>query len=370
VRRSFRPAAILTVLALLPAARPAAGQGWVADLSAGSAEYEGVAGALGSRSAMAAVRYDGPRWLYLSAGAPLDSAGIPWAAAGAGGRASVPLHSLEAGVDLGAHGFGYRQDELEATGWGLTLVGLPYLAFTPGAARLELRSGLLHHASSFGDTTTSRTVLDSGLRGWLSLSSGVQLGAEARLVRGEEGSYPFAGASAEVPLGPGAVWVRAGRWMADELDDGVWSAGVRLRLPARTTLRAEYREDGDDPLYWNGSRRGWTVGLSRSFGARPLAGRPLAAPVAVRPVAGAVTVRLPVRDSRQAPSLAGDFNGWRPAPMRRAGDFWEARLSLAPGVYHYSFVRPDGSWFVPESVPNRGDDGFGGVNAVLVVTGS
>lgn len=357
------------VLALLPAARPAAGQGWVADLSAGSAEYEGVAGALGRRSAMAAVRYDGARWLYLSAGAPLDSAGIPWAAAGAGGRASLPLRSFEAGVDLGAHGFGYRQGRPEATGWGLTLVGLPYLAFTPGTARLELRSGPLRHTSSFGDTTTSRTVLDSGLRGWLPLSSGVLLSAEARLVRGEEGSYPFAGAGAEVPIGSGAVWLRAGRWMADELDDRVWSAGARLRLPGRTTLRAEFREEGDDPLYWNGSRRGWTVGLSRSFGARSPAARPLL-PVAVRPEAGTVTIRLPVREASQAPSLAGDFNGWRPAPMRRAGGFWEARLSLAPGVYHYSFVRPDGSWFVPESIPNRDDDGFGGVNAVLVVTGS
>lgn len=369
MRRSCRPAAILTLLALLAAARPAAGQGWAADLSAGSAEYEGVAGALGRRSAMAAVHYDGERWLYLSAGAPLDSAGIPWAAAGLGGRASIPLRSLEAGVDLGAHGFGYREGQLEETAWGVTLVGLPYLALTPGSARLELRSGPLHHTSSFGDTVASRTVLDSGLRGWLPLPSGVLLSAEARLVRGDEGSYPFAGAGAEVPIGPGAIWLRAGRWMSDVLDDAVWSAGVRVRLPARAVLRAEFREEGDDPLYWNGSRREWTVGLSRSFGGRPLAGRPLL-PVAVRPDAGTVAVRLPVRDSRQAPSLAGDFNGWRPVRMKRAGDFWEVRISLAPGVYHYSFVRPDGSWFVPESIPNRDDDGFGGVNAVLVVTGS
>jgi hypothetical protein len=92
--------------------------------------------------------------------------------------------------------------------------------------------------------------------------------------------------------------------------------------------------------------------------------------VAVRPTGGQVTIRLPLEDARDAPSVAGDFNGWSAVPMQRAGDFWEARLSLAPGVYHYSFVHPDGSWFVPESIPGRGDDGFGGVNAVLVVTGS
>ena len=65
---------------------------------------------------------------------------------------------------------------------------------------MELRSGVLHHTSAFGDTTASRTVLDTGLRGWLPLASGVLLSAETRLVRGEEGSYPFAGAGVEARL--------------------------------------------------------------------------------------------------------------------------------------------------------------------------
>ena len=68
-----------------------------------------------------------------------------------------------------------------------------------------------------------------------------------------------------------------------------------------------------------------------------------------------------------APSIAGDFTDWEPVPMRRNGDQWEASFDLEPGVYHYSFVRSDGSWFLPDTIRNRVDDGFGGMNAVLVV---
>jgi hypothetical protein len=36
-------------------------------------------------------------------------------------------------------------------------------------------------------------------------------------------------------------------------------------------------------------------------------------------------------------------------------------------VYNYSFVAPDGTWYVPQSVPGRKDDGMGGHVAVLVI---
>ncbi len=45
-------------------------------------------------------------------------------------------------------------------------------------------------------------------------------------------------------------------------------------------------------------------------------------------------------------------------------------FELAPGVYHFSFQLSDGSWFLPDSVRNRVEDGFGGVNGVLVVVAS
>jgi hypothetical protein len=80
-----------------------------------------------------------------------------------------------------------------------------------------------------------------------------------------------------------------------------------------------------------------------------------------------VTIRLPLSVAHAAPSLAGDFTGWKPLAMRRAGQSWQVELELAPGVYHYAFRLAGGTWFVPESQPGRRDDSFGGHVAVLVV---
>jgi hypothetical protein len=92
-----------------------------------------------------------------------------------------------------------------------------------------------------------------------------------------------------------------------------------------------------------------------------------AAPVAAEVGAGGVTLRIPGRGLRQAPSVAGDFSGWRPLRMVRSGEFWVIRLDLAPGAYRYAFRTADGEWFVPDSVPGRRDDGMGGVSALLLV---
>ena len=53
--------------------------------------------------------------------------------------------------------------------------------------------------------------------------------------------------------------------------------------------------------------------------------------------------------------------------MERDGDQWTYTVALARGVYNYAFVGADGTWFVPESVAGRKDDGMGGHVAVLVV---
>jgi hypothetical protein len=53
--------------------------------------------------------------------------------------------------------------------------------------------------------------------------------------------------------------------------------------------------------------------------------------------------------------------------MLREGAGWTYATQLKPGVYHYAFVAEDGTWFIPDSVPGRQDDGMGGQVAVLVV---
>lgn len=366
--RRAAPAALLGLLAaLLPT--PLAAQAWVADASAGSTRYDAVAGAVGTRSAMLTLQRLGERWLYLSAGLPLDGEAIPWGAAGGGGRLSTALRSLELGIDGAAHGYAYREPTLDATGSGLTLVALPFVGFAAGPARLELRSGAMHHLSAYEGTSEGRTVHESAVQAWLPLGSGARVSAEGRLVRATEGSYPFAGSSVELPVGPATAWASAGRWLADELDDTAWGVGGRIHLPLQLTLRASYEREASDPLFFNGPRSGWTIGVSRALGG-PAPAPVTAVPVTLRPPTGGVVIRLSVSDAPEAVSVGGDFNEWAPVPMRRVGDQWEATLNIASGVYRYAFQRPDGSWFVPDSVPNRAEDGFGGYNAVLVVAGS
>ena len=95
--------------------------------------------------------------------------------------------------------------------------------------------------------------------------------------------------------------------------------------------------------------------------------RPITPPVAAAYVDGRATIQLPVSATSTRPSIAGDFNAWKPAPMEREGDHWVYRVVVTPGVYNYSFVAADGTWFVPDGVPGRKDDGMGGVVAVVVV---
>jgi hypothetical protein len=134
-------------------------------------------------------------------------------------------------------------------------------------------------------------------------------------------------------------------------------------LGAWTTLWANVRQESPDPLYWNATRRTWSVGLTRSLGRlAPVT------PLIHRPDSGGVLIRVPAGEVQgEGLFIAGDFNQWQPAPMHREGDAWVIRLPIAPGVYNYAFRSAKGDWFVPASVAGRRDDGMGGQVAVLVV---
>lgn len=68
--------------------------------------------------------------------------------------------------------------------------------------------------------------------------------------------------------------------------------------------------------------------------------------------------------------VAGDFNGWQPAPMKRKnkkGD-WQIKLPLASGSYRYRFV-VDGQWQHDPKNPNTEPNPYGELNSVLTVSG-
>lgn len=341
-------------------------QAWSVDLSAGRTVYDPVFVNIGANNLAGSLRYDTPHdgWVYGAGAAPLGDQAPLWGAAGSGGRFMLPRSEsrrMTLGVELGAHGFLFRDAVVEQTGNGGTLEAISFTRLLAGAGRVELRGGWRGHALSFAGDTQRRGVLESGVR--MTYDAPLRVEADARWVRASEGTYPFLGASILYGGSPLHVWGQAGKWLSDELDDVAWGVGASVALGGRASVWASLRQEAPDPLYWNAPRRTWSVGVTRRLGRTSAV--PLPAP---RTEDGGVMLRLPVSDSPPGQvSVAGSFNNWRPVPMQREGREWIIRLPLAAGVYQYAFRSTAGEWFVPASVAGRRDDGMGGHVAVLVV---
>ena len=79
-----------------------------------------------------------------------------------------------------------------------------------------------------------------------------------------------------------------------------------------------------------------------------------------------VLVRIRQRDARLV-TIAGDWNGWTPAPLERSGgDVWETTFPLTPGLHQFVVFVDGAAWRIPEGVPSV-PDGMGGRVAVLTV---
>lgn len=391
----------VTVLALsLVTAPPMEGQEWTLDLYGGHVAYDLATTNLAETSALVGVRYRDPdrRWLYLSSGIPFGSDDSLWGAAGLGSRlatdagslelGSLELGSIELGADLSGQGFVYRDPTTSSVGTGGVVDVRPLAALVGDRTRFEVRSGWVGYGSTIESLSVSRGVLDSDASLYLSPLSALVLSGTVRHVRADEGSYTFGGGRITLQAGPVRFWGSAGGWTSDAIPTTEWGAGVSYRVdPAgRTLLSASIREDASDPVYWNSPRQRWSIGVSRTLGggdrasALPGSDRPGSEPLEVGPdiADGRVRIRIPKdavsafrgsgSDTRDPPSIAGEFTGWEPVPMEDDGDHWSATFQLEPGVYRYAFRSPDGEWFVPESVPGRRPDGFGGYVAVLVVS--
>jgi 1,4-alpha-glucan branching enzyme len=88
-------------------------------------------------------------------------------------------------------------------------------------------------------------------------------------------------------------------------------------------------------------------------------------------VADTVYVRFElVAPQARSVSVAGSFNGWQVGalPMTRVADgLWATTVALPVGEHRYEFVI-DGTQWVPDPTAHvQVDDGFGGLNSVIVV---
>ena len=72
-------------------------------------------------------------------------------------------------------------------------------------------------------------------------------------------------------------------------------------------------------------------------------------------------------DGAATVAVAGDWNGWEPAPLTRSPDGrWLLPRDLPAGVHRFNLLVDGERWIVPEGVPSV-DDGFGGQVGLLVI---
>jgi len=358
----------VALLAATGSPAPARAQGLSVDVSTGRIAYDPITPGEATHNIAATVRYDTVRdhRVYGSASAPLRSGDPLWGAVGAGGRLLLPRSEdrrVTAGADVGGEGFLFRDRVALQTGNGGSLDALPFVKLSGGAAGVEFRSGWRGQTLSLGDIVQRRAVFETGARATYD-SITVRAEADMRWVRASEGTFPFLGGSVIYGNSRGYVSFHAGRWLSDLLDDVAWGGGAGVTVGRGATVWFNAQQQASDPLYWNASRRTWSVGVTQQLRAP----RAILAP-ATRVTGGDVIISLPTTAASGSELwVAGDFNGWKPARMQRDGRDWVLRLPLKPGVYKYSFRSADGKWFVPASMPGRRDDGMGGHVAVLVVS--
>ena len=81
---------------------------------------------------------------------------------------------------------------------------------------------------------------------------------------------------------------------------------------------------------------------------------------------GAVlTVRV-VADDGALVEVAGSFSDWKPVPLTRVNDAWEAEIALPPGSHRVAVRINGGSWQAPRGMARVKDD-YGGAAGLIVV---
>ena len=67
-------------------------------------------------------------------------------------------------------------------------------------------------------------------------------------------------------------------------------------------------------------------------------------------------------------AVAGDFNGWKPVPLKKGKNGnWSGKIKLPSGIHQYKLVFDGQYWQTDNANPERISDGHGGENSVIRV---
>jgi hypothetical protein len=360
----------------------AAAQQWNAEVQAGRIRSALDAAGTAAQTLAVGVNYQGLNsGLALSVGVPTSQGEPLWGSLSGSHRAAVYRAGFVFGVDLSGSGYLMRDraerirsvpdvfgrpqvvTEPPITGNAFAVQALPLIGYEFKSVQLHARTGASHYASRFGELERNRTVIVSDVQLTLTPTSSFALVPTVRRFAADGTQHMFAGVTAIAGGDAGSLWASAGTWPNVDSVGVSWGLGATLKLHPRASLTASGRHEAFDALYLNPAQTSWSLGLSiRIGGASPL---PMPVPAAYEN--GRATIRLDAEHAQSQPKIAGDFTNWQPRPMQRTDDAWTYSANLAPGVYNYAFVDPQGKWFVPEGYPGRKEDGMGGTVAVLVV---
>jgi len=379
-----------TVAAVWPSAATA--QRWTAGVDAGRIRSSLDPIARQTQSVVANIGYEDPATGFrLSTGIPTSGDSVRWAAMAAARRFSSTRRAFTGGIDLSGSAFAFQISRTVAgspgglldplgspassavsttSGHAVGAQAMPLVVYQTSSVDVQARAGMSYYDAPTRPETKNRAVKLGDLQLTLHPSPTFAVAVVTRhYIPRQEDAATFAGTSAAAAIGRLRVLGNVGTWMGGVPDEEgraapTWSMGAELRLTSRASLNATGGHQSFDPLYRTPAQTSWSLGAS------VLLGRVSKAPMAPVPAQydnGAATIRVPAALLTSAPKVAGDFNGWKPEAMERVGTSWSYRVLIAPGVYNYAFVAPDGTWYVPDGVPGRKDDGMGGHVAVLVV---
>jgi len=341
-------------------------QSWSIDTSVGNTSYNIAPISNASNMGIVGIGFTNEhRFLHTSVGVPFSSNDLTWGVAEWGDRFATHRAALTVGGDASVLLHGQRDPVTNTSGQGLMAEFLPMVSHNFGTAELEVRSGARWYGERLGSTNWTRTLWTSEISARVRPVSRLQLEGNVRHYRGAGGEvYTRPGVSLITLVGRVSFRSFAGGWVHNPGGGGVeWGATIGVPIRRNFWFTSAAQHDSFDPTFLSPPRTTWSAGLSFQFARKQET-------VLRRAESSEVTrvvVRLPLRESKSAPLIAGDFSGWKPVRMDRYDQEWRFFTNLSPGVYHYAFRTEDGNWFVPADTPNRINDGMGGWQAVLVV---